>query len=90
MSSALQSDGESTAWVLWTNYSVGTFVAWDQAFLGLFRLHEFPNLRTCVFFSRVDSQLSPDCKEFDPIYEILPYIPGIWINAKGRNDWGES
>lgn len=67
-----------------------TFVAWDQAFPALLGLHELPNLRACVFFSRADSQLSPDCKEFDSICEILSYIPGIWINAKGRNDWGES
>lgn len=67
-----------------------TFVAWDLAFLGLFRLHELRNLHTFVFFSRLDSQLSPDYKEFNPIYEILSCIPGIWINAKGRNDWGES
>lgn len=59
-----------------------TFVAWDQAFLGLFRLHELRNLHTFVFFSILDSQLSSDDKEFNPIYEIL--------SCKGRNDWGES
>lgn len=55
------------------------YVAWDQALLGL---HELPNLHACVFFSRIDSQLSSDCEEFDPNFETLTYIPGIEIMLK--------